>query len=132
MINVGEVYYDTLLETLFIVDAISNVRVYLVELKEKIDPRVVIEKPGTIFERYKLTNIGKDILANENWQISSQWSVEKLADVNKDAAPYTYELGGNEHPIIAKCESPIVSKTPVKAKAKPGRKPVKKVIKKRK
>ena len=64
MIKIGEVYFDTVLETLFIVDAIGGSRVYLLELKERIDPRVVIEKPETIFKRYKLTNIGRDNLDN--------------------------------------------------------------------
>ena len=66
MIKTGEIYYDTILQTLFIVDAVSTTRVYLMEFKQTPDPRIIIESPVTIFERYTLTNIGRNILDNES------------------------------------------------------------------
>ena len=92
MIKIGEVYFDTVLETLFIVDAIGGSRVYLLELKERIDPRVVIEKPETIFKRYKLTNIGFQSESRIGYPHPSvnSMSIEHLADVDitpRKAAP---------------------------------------------
>lgn len=141
MIKIGEVYYDTVLETLFIVDAVSSTRVYLLELKEKVDPRVVIEKPETIFKRYKLTNIGRDILDNESRSLTNFACVEHLADLGNNAKPPIGDMlvgsFGPENKNIAPYtvtvkDSPISksSKVVVKPKAKPGRRIVKKVTKK--
>lgn len=159
MIKIGEVYFDTVLETLFIVDAVSSTRVYLLELKEKIDPRVVVEKPATIWLRYKLTNIGNDIvdnksnvmqypLAPEGMYVNSK-SIEHLTDVDNNAKPLTgdmmvYSFGPenkNISPYSTNRQAPapplrtsyVTDKLPkpsVKAKAKPGRRIVKKVTKK--
>ena len=94
MIKIGEVYFDTVLETLFIVDAIGGSRVYLLELKERIDPRVVIEKPETIFKRYKLTNIGfqsESRIGYPHPGVNSM-SIEHLADVDNNAKPLTGDM----------------------------------------
>lgn len=118
MIKIGEVYYDTVLETLFIVDAVSSTRVYLLELKEKVDPRVVIEKPGTIRLRYMLTNIGSDIVANEINLTVPHVSIEPITSIDSNGK------------IVIEGLDSVKDITPKKIKAKLGRRIVKKVTKK--
>ncbi len=128
MIKIGEIYYDTVLETLFIVDAVSSTRVYLLELKEKIDPRVVIEKPETIFKRYKLTNIGRDILKNES-SIMEYPIKEQDLYVRMTTSDAGVNLEKPDLPLRV-VKGQIKYKPITMAKAKPGRRIVKKVTKK--
>jgi len=130
MINVGQIYYDTILQTLFIVDAVSNTRVYLLEFKEKIDPRVVVEQnAATMLVRYKLTNIGDNKLVDQTNINLERMSLDDIEDVITNRTIYSTNVNDSSKPLPP-YHIQYKSKPTVKAKAKPGRKPVKKVTKK--